>query len=127
LRTAAINPPSGCTTVSFTGTANVDFFTGNLTIGCGGPGCLADTDDNGLPNDQGACPTSDVSATVVLDGYRMGVDNVLDGEGCTVADRIDECAAGARNHLHKLRVTSRTQASARALEVYMRGPKLESG
>jgi hypothetical protein len=91
--------PSG-ETVTVTGTANVDFFTVEATIEVEGPGCRADTDDDGLPDDQDACPTSDVSSTVVLDGCRTGVDNVLDGEGCTIADRLDDCAAGARNHLH---------------------------
>jgi hypothetical protein len=78
------------------GIAVVDFFTSNLTIACAGPGCLADTDDDGLPADQDACPTSDVRATMVLDGCHTGVDNVLDDEGCTLVDGLDACALPGR-------------------------------
>lgn len=107
--------PSG-ETVTVTGTANVDFFTSNLTIGCEGPGCRADTDDDGLPDDQDACPMSDVRATVVLDGCRTGVDNVLDDAGCTVVDRLDACAAQAKNHGHYVACVAK-----RALSFYRQG------
>jgi len=45
-----------------------------------------------------ACPDSDTSPTVVIDGCDSGVDNYPLGDGCTVSDRIGDCAEAAVNH-----------------------------
>jgi hypothetical protein len=37
---------------------------------------------------------------VVIGGCDSGVENHLFDDGCTMADRIAECAVGARNHGH---------------------------
>ena len=39
-----------------------------------------------------------MSATVVIGGCNTGVKNQLFDGGCTISDRIAECAKGARNH-----------------------------
>jgi hypothetical protein len=57
-----------------------------------------DTDGDGVPDPDDACPNSDLAKTVVIDGCDSGVDNHLFDDGCTMADRIGECAEGARNH-----------------------------
>ena len=61
-----------------------------------------DTDGDGITDDVDQCPTSDLSATVVIDGSDTGITNILFGTGCTLADvineKIDECAANAKNH-----------------------------
>jgi len=59
---------------------------------------VADADGDGLPDDVDACPSSDLSTTVVIDGCDSGADNALDADGCTLSDRIAELAAGAANH-----------------------------
>ena len=35
---------------------------------------------------------------VIIDGCDSGVENHIFEDGCTISDRIAECAAGARNH-----------------------------
>ena len=59
---------------------------------------LPDTDNDGIPDERDGCPASDLSPEVVIDGCETGVDNHLFGDGCTISDRIAECAAGAKNH-----------------------------
>lgn len=59
-------------------------------------------DDDGGDDDGGddgdACPDSDTSRTIVIDGCATGVENFAFGDGCTAADRIGECAESAGNH-----------------------------
>jgi hypothetical protein len=57
-----------------------------------------DADNDGVSDDLDACPQSDLSAMVVIDRCRTGVENSVDAEGCSIADRIDDCASDARNH-----------------------------
>ncbi len=57
-----------------------------------------DTDGDGIPDDEDACPDSELSLTVVIDGCDSGVENMLFDDGCTMADLIAECADGASNH-----------------------------
>ena len=66
-----------------------------------------DTDDTGVPDPPGYLDIVDMGAyeffpecrMIVIDGCDTGVANLLlAGEGCTMADRIAECAEGARNH-----------------------------
>jgi hypothetical protein len=59
---------------------------------------ISDTDGDGIPDDEDACPFSDLSNTVVIDGCDSGVENVLLDDGCTIADLIWQCADGAKNH-----------------------------
>ncbi len=59
---------------------------------------VADSDGDGVPDEDDACPDSDLSPTVIIDGCDSGVDNVLDANGCTISDLIAECADGASNH-----------------------------
>ena len=59
---------------------------------------ISDTDGDGVPDSQDLCPNSDLNPTVVIDGCDSGVANQLDADGCTLADLIQEIAAGAANH-----------------------------
>lgn len=61
----------------------------------------ADSDGDTIPDKDDACPDSDLSPTVVIDGCDSGVANalsVLGATGCTITDLVDECAADAANH-----------------------------
>ena len=61
--------------------------------------CELDSDGDGLIDDCDACPDSDLSDTIVIDGCDSGVTNrMLGDEGCTMADRIGKCAEDAPNH-----------------------------
>ncbi len=64
----------------------------DLTIG------PPDSDDDGVPDDEDACPDSNLTATIVIDDCDSGVANLLFEDGCTMADMITECADGAVNH-----------------------------
>lgn len=57
-----------------------------------------DADGDGVPDAEDHCPSSIATPTVIIDGCDSGSANVLVGDGCTLADRVDECAAAARNH-----------------------------
>ena len=57
-----------------------------------------DSDDDGGPDDEDACPDSDLSETVIIDGCDSGVGNLLFEYGCTMAGLIAACADGAANH-----------------------------
>lgn len=57
-----------------------------------------DSDGDGVPDADDACPDSDLSATVVIDGCNSGVTNTLSPSGCTIADLIAACAEGASDH-----------------------------
>jgi len=59
---------------------------------------IIDTDGDGFPDDEDACPESDLSASVIIDGCDSGVDNLLLDSGCTISDLIADCAANASNH-----------------------------
>ncbi len=59
---------------------------------------VTDTDLDGVTDDVDQCLTSDLSATVVIDGCDSGVANTLFTSGCTLSDLIAQCAVGAKNH-----------------------------
>ena len=57
-----------------------------------------DSDDDGVDDADDACPDSDLSASIVIDGCDTGVENLLFEDGCTMADRIALCADEASKH-----------------------------
>lgn len=57
-----------------------------------------DTDGDGIPDDQDACPASDTTPTVIIDGCDSGVANTFPEQGCTISDKIGQCAEGAQDH-----------------------------
>lgn len=61
-------------------------------------GWFSDADNDGYATDQDRCDTSDLSATVVINGEDTQVGNVLFASGCTMADEIAAAAASAANH-----------------------------
>ena len=74
----------------------------NLQFGKG----FVDTDGDGIEDDLDACPNSDLSPTIVIDGCDSGVDNTLGADGCTLSDLIGECAVGVNNHGQFVRCVS---------------------
>ncbi len=59
---------------------------------------VQDSDGDGIPDDEDACPNSDLSPTIVIGGCDSGVGNLLFEDGCTMADMVAECADGAVFH-----------------------------
>lgn len=57
----------------------------------------ADTDGDGINDDVDACPASDVSRNIVIDGTDTGVTNAIDTIGCSVTDKILACQAEAHS------------------------------
>lgn len=50
-----------------------------------------DYDGDGIPNSEDPCPESDMSEFLSIAGCDLGILNVLDESGCTLADRFAEC------------------------------------
>lgn len=59
---------------------------------------ISDSDGDGLPDDQDACPSSDLQPFVIIDDCDSGVVNHLGGNGCSVLDEVWICADLAPNH-----------------------------
>jgi len=57
-----------------------------------------DEDEDGISDDEDNCPSSDLSETIVINGRDTGVLNQLFDDGCTISDRIADCAMAAGNH-----------------------------
>jgi hypothetical protein len=62
------------------------------------PSCPVDSDGDGVPDPDDECDISDLRSTTIIDGCDSGVANHLFNDGCTMADRIAECAADEGNH-----------------------------
>lgn len=56
-----------------------------------------DADEDGIPNDVDACPSSDLEPTVFIGGYDSEVSNVVLSDGCSISDRIENCAVMGGN------------------------------
>jgi hypothetical protein len=98
--------------------ARVRITSGNTTLGSAnndGPGAdvvvmddfiygepiTTDSDNDGVPDDEDTCPNSDLRAKVDVNLTEPGVttiDNTVDENGCSIQDRVNACAEGARNH-----------------------------
>lgn len=87
-----------------------------------GPG-VVDTDGDGIPDDDDACPDSDLSPTVVIDGCDSGVDNTLGADGCTISDLVGECADGVSNHGQFVRCVSQLTNDLKKAGVITGGDK----
>lgn len=62
---------------------------------------LADTDGDGLSDGEDECPNSDFSDFVDVGSGPTTIDNDgigVDESGCTIQDRVNECADSAKNH-----------------------------
>lgn len=59
---------------------------------------LTDGDADGVADVEDACAVSDTSPTVVLGDCDSGVANTGLGDGCTLADRIADCASAGCPH-----------------------------
>jgi concanavalin A-like lectin/glucanase superfamily protein len=57
-----------------------------------------DHDGDGIPDSEDACPNSDLSTTIIIDGCDSGVANTLFPTGCTISDLIMQCADDVNNH-----------------------------
>jgi hypothetical protein len=60
--------------------------------------CDADIDGDGVPNGNDNCPTTLSMPKVVVGYCNSGVTNLLLASGCTITDKIDECALSVTNH-----------------------------
>ena len=64
--------------------------------------CFADTDGDGVPDSQDACPTSDLRPTVWVLNLNSHVPNRVGSNGCSLADQVANivgvAASTARNH-----------------------------
>jgi hypothetical protein len=60
--------------------------------------CFIDTDGDGIPDDEDACPESILSETVIIGEFDSEVENVLFEDGCTIADLLQAISDGAANH-----------------------------
>jgi hypothetical protein len=67
-------------------------------VAAGSAGKCKDADGDGVPDAQDDCPQSILTPTVVIDGCDSGVANTTFPTGCTISDRVQECADGAQNH-----------------------------
>ncbi len=57
-------------------------------------GCIPpDSDGDGVNDAEDACPDSDLSTTIVIDGNDTGVENCQLGDGCSLADLVAELIA----------------------------------
>ncbi len=61
---------------------------------------VVDSDGDGVPDDQDLCPDSILTPTVVFGDLDTGVENRVNEEGCSLADRFAalEPASGWKNH-----------------------------
>lgn len=57
-----------------------------------------DRDGDGFPDEIDTCPDSLLDPTVVMHGEDSGVRNLEFGDGCTLADLVDECILTAPDH-----------------------------
>lgn len=60
--------------------------------------CPPDTDGDGVPDDEDACPDSDLSANLSIGGCDTGLSSKMVANGCTMADEVKQCADRAANH-----------------------------
>jgi len=61
-------------------------------------GWAPDADLDGVVDGSDQCLHSDLRTTVVVGACDSGVGNTLFANGCTIADQVKGCAAGAGNH-----------------------------
>lgn len=79
------------------------FMGGASAIQAQAPPMVIDTDGDGVEDTLDQCPTSDLSAKVLINGVNTGIANTgANPAGCTFADlvqeMIDTCLDDARNH-----------------------------
>jgi hypothetical protein len=75
------------------------------------PPVIVDTDGDGVPDETDACPESDFSPTVLINGVDMGLANTdVNPAGCTFADLLNDmialCFEDAKNHGQFVRCVS---------------------
>lgn len=57
-----------------------------------------DADGDGIPDEDDACPESDLSPTVVIDNCNTGVENRVLPNGCTLSDALAVYGENCRRH-----------------------------
>jgi hypothetical protein len=57
-----------------------------------------DIDRDGIPDAEDQCPTSDMTALIIINDCETGIENKLLNSGCTMSDLIDQCYESAKNH-----------------------------
>ncbi len=67
---------------------------GDLNAGQSFSTAPPDADMDGVADGEDLCATSNIAATVAINGCETGVVNYVNAEGCTLSDRIANCAVG---------------------------------
>lgn len=57
-----------------------------------------DSDGDGVPDEEDECPKSDLNELIIIEDCDTGVTNLLFKDGCSMLDRLHDCATGAENH-----------------------------
>jgi len=66
-------------------------------VDIGGDG-ICDTDGDGVPDEDDACPDSNLDSKILVGGCNTRITNQLLTGGCTMADVVSDCADNAHNH-----------------------------
>lgn len=87
------------------------FLSGASAIQAQVPPVVIDSDGDGVEDAIDQCPTSDLSATVLINGVNTGIANTgANPAGCTFADLVEEmietCLDDAKNHGQFVRCVS---------------------
>ena len=90
--------PTITTTATITGTLIITGTPTPTITGTPTRTLTEDSDGDGIVDNDDACPNSDLSATVVIDGCNSGVPNSVFPSGCTISDLIAACAENPSNH-----------------------------
>jgi hypothetical protein len=61
-------------------------------------GWFPDADLDGVNDETDACLGSTLGGNVVIDSCDSGVSNTFFPNGCSIVDKIDDCAAAATTH-----------------------------
>lgn len=69
-----------------------------FNAGSAGKCKTSDSDGDSVPDSEDECPSSIIEPTVVIGSCNSVVPNALFTNGCTISDKIQQCAASARNH-----------------------------
>jgi hypothetical protein len=74
---------------------------------------IMDTDGDGIPDTEDACPMSDRRPGVIIHACDSRVVNTLFSDGCTIADLITTCADMAKNHGQFVRCVAKVTTQLR--------------
>ena len=68
---------------------------------------VVDTDDDGLADDEDACPESNTQPTLIIGTCDTGIENFMFEEGCSLADALQQISDEAKNRGQRIRKVAR--------------------